>query len=493
MNKQKLLAASVILAAPLGGCAVKRCGDAHRADLSRISIRFTAPPGSESSVAFADRLTEVRLAGDESDSDDAYGYSEWTNDSARFHVSLWGGRYHGEDVTYQKTSLTPGPYQFGLFDSDEDAIYQGWINVNHGSDSTLDVLREWLDTVRREEVWLGFEKKIEGKFTDRDTKEFKQYRKELKRVRRLARRIESAIDSEIRDRQQQEAEWNNVLAQTEILLLPGTADITRPSTRSAFHRDELDQARRGTAVTKYILLADRRKAADKLGRINEIRDELRRCRVGLSDEVDRLGRQRRLFTITGHLYDHSGRFAENRRRTAKALTLIDDIDRQLADHHEHCVALTFLAGMSSDATPTDAFANERHRLERDRVVLEEKKRQVDLRFEQTAEDSVNRVRILRERQTLIARLETLNGQIGHVDRAVVALGTLSKATAEIHRHGHTRVLAATVWDGDIPDYLVDAIERNSVMTVRLQSTDAVYAPEYPEVASALPCEGFEQP
>ena len=125
------------------------------------------------------------------------------------------------------------------------------------------------------------------------------------------------------------------------------------------------------------------------------------------------------------------------------------------------------------------------------VILEEKKRQVDLRFEQSAEDSVNRVRLLREKQTLIGRLETLSAQIDHVDQAVGALATLSDTTNEIHRHGRTRVLATTVWDGDIPDYLVDAIERNSVMTVRLQATDAVYAPEFPEVASALPCEDVE--
>ena len=124
--------------------------------------------------------------------------------------------------------------------------------------------------------------------------------------------------------------------------------------------------------------------------------------------------------------------------------------------------MAFIAGLFSPDQTYDAFDADMKDLQRDRIVLEEQKRQIDVRFNNTAQNSPKRITLERERQNLMASMERIDTQLGQIGEARVALGKFRDSTTVIHRHGPARVLTTMLYDKDIPGQLVNAIERESL-------------------------------
>ena len=398
------------------------------------------------------------------------------------HVVLWGGPFEGTAVDYASASLEPGQYMFGVFDQDQGTAYQGWIHVNNPGNDIINVLTDWRNTVHDQEQWLGYENKVSGNFSSRDPEYFENFTQKLRETRRLERKINWALQLEKCDFWCCRKQRAEVLSNAEILLIPGAADFFRPSTRAAFTETELDAIRTGEAMTKAVLVADYGRASEKTRRVNELWDDMRRYRSVLIEEYNRLERHKRYLTITDHLYHHDKEFVEAEQQLQDTRRMIAKIDQQCDDYRKHAHALAFVTGLFAPDEAQDAFYTEEQRLRRDRVVLEEQKKQFDVRFDNTEEGDWKRVNLERDRQNLMASIEEIDGQLTEVSDARVALGKLRDSTTVIHRHGTARVLATTMFHDNIEGHLVNAIENESLMTVRLQATDSLYAPPNCNVA-----------
>ena len=489
MTRGQVLTALLGSATLCAGCITTRpCSlDPTTPKFTKVSVRFVALPGAPQCAVNDEPGVAARLAADGCVGGvmDAGCWAETSADvSSPYHVVLWGGPYYGADVTYTTAALTPGPYMFGLFDQDHGVAYQGWIGVNQGGDEVLDILTEWRNTIREEQQWLGYENKIEGRFHNRDAADFKRFTKQLKSIRRLERRVERAIKAEKRARGHESVWQGELLRNAEVLLMPGTADFFRPSTQPAFRDEELRNVRAGEPLTKVVLVADYAKSMEKLRRVYDLRDDLRHAQAVLVEEVKRLKQQKRYYTITDHLYHHGPRFVENERRLQEALGLIERIERLRDDQRQRTYALMFTTGLFAPDETFDAFAAYERSLRRELVVLREQQNLINRRYDATDEDSCRRVSLERDRQNLVAEIEEVDGQIRQLGEARVALNWLRDSTEVIHRHGPARVLTATIFGHSVPAYLADAIERESLMTVRLQTTDSLYTPPHTDLAAA---------
>jgi len=482
MKRRQLLAVSVVATAACSGCAVTRPCPAAKSTpgFAKVTVRFAMP-----SVPFDDENkyaneVDAELAFHDPSAgwipDDFWFASSPPPSDGPYHVVLWGGNFAGQNVTYFPARLASGQYTFGLFDHDHDAVFQGWISVNGSGDDVLNLFMDWRDTVHQQEEWLGFENRITGKLESREAEHFKKFTKDLRSIRRLERRIDDAIQDEIAARIKQQQMRNRFLGGTEILLMPGQDNLFRPATRPAFSNEELAQTASSDPMTKVVLLADYTNAVEKLRRVSNLRDDLRRCRSVLSQEQQRLERHKRYLTVTNHLYNHDEKFVENEMRLQEVLRLSQRIDQQVDDHRRHCLALAFIAGLSAPGETTDVFADEERAVKRELAILEEQKQLLDRRFNATPEDSKKRVHMQRQRQELLAQVESAERQIEKIDEALVAFGNLRNSTRVIHSFGPARVMAATMMDNEVPRHIADAIERESLMTVRLQSTDSMYTP-----------------
>jgi len=257
----------------------------------------------------------------------------------------------------------------------------------------------------------------------------------------------------------------------EVLMMPPSTDFLQPFTRPTFTQEELSLVRSGDAVTKVVLAADYGKAMERLRQVSNLRDELGRTRSVLSEEVRRLENRRHYYRLTNHLYNHDRKFVENEKRLQDTLGKIAQVDQQTAEHRRHCHALMYVAGLFTPGKSFDLFDQEVHALQRDRAVFEEENRQVQQRFAQCGETSHKRIDLERDRQNVLAAIETIDTQIAQIGEARIALAKLRESSGVIHREGPARIMTASIIDGAVPMYLADAIERESLLTVRLQAAD----------------------
>ncbi|MBU0717448.1 MAG: hypothetical protein KJ749_04295, partial [Planctomycetes bacterium] len=452
-----------------------------------VAVRFVTPPAPSTyadSATFESQPT-LGLGIDPPGGETVYEEQRMATKgygSNPHHVVLWGGPFEGTAVDYATASLEPGQYMFGVFDQDQGTAYQGWIQVNNPGNDVINVLTEWRNTIHDQEQWLGYENKVSGNFGSRDPEYFEDFTRQLRETRRLERRINRTLQFEKCDFwccRKQQAE---VLSDAEILLIPGAADFFRPSTQPAFSEAELDTIRSGDPMTKVVLVADYGRAREKMLRVNGLWDDLRRYRSVLIEDYNRLERHKRYLTITDHLYHHDQEFVETEQRLQDTHRLIAKIDQQCDDYRKHAHALAFVTGLFAPDEAHDAFYAEEQRLRRERIVLEEQKTQFDLRYDNTGEGEWKRVSLERDRQNLMASIEGIDEQLEEISGARIALGKLRDSTTVIHRHGTARVLATTMFHNEIEGHLANAIENESLMTVRLQATDSLYAPPNCNVA-----------
>jgi hypothetical protein len=464
---------------------------------SAIHQRFTAKPWTPEPVAVTVRFVtppqEYQFAWDNYGSPDARlvrdgegavvnnslgvdSIENYNNSATPAHVVLWGGGFRGSDVTYYPTPLTAGPYMFGMFDPNNGAAYQGWIGVNNGGDDVLSALNEWRNTVREQQQWLAFEYKMEGKFESGNQKWFDQYRQELNGLRNLEKKIQGTIVAEMKYQQQQRVEWNEILADAQILLMPGQGGFFSPSTKPAFNDEDLADVQDGTAVTKVVLVGNFERSMEKLNWVLDLQDEMWGMRHVFEQEAQRLENRRHWYQLTDHIYHHSNRFVKNEAQLQDVRTLLAKIDRQIDDYRRYCHALLFTTGLFAPDETFEAFDRQESSLRRDRVVWQEWKNQLDGQFNELRPDSQRRVHIERQRQNVIAQMEKIDYQIEQIDETRVAVGTLRENTEVIHRHGPAQVLAATMMGSQIPALFANAVEQQSLMTVRLQAADELFTP-----------------
>ncbi len=444
-----------------------------------VAVRFVTPPEPVQFTSNTMVSPEAQLVVDEMAG--GFGGENFfpgmlVNDANPYHVVLWGGDFSGNNVTFTAAPLTPGDYMFGVFDQDRGAAYQGWLNINGSSGGVLDSLTQWRNTVQMQENWLGFEYKVKGKFETGNTKDFAEFTKDLSELRSLERRINHAIVGEnIAQRRSQK--WREDFMKTaDVLMFPGTFDFFRPSTRSTFSKAELASVRTGKPINKVVFAADYSQAVEKFQRINSLRKDLKRCRTVLTAQVNRLHNQKRLMTITNHLFKNDSMFAETDAHMQNTIGMIQAIDQQIENYRHQCYAHMFIASLASPGETFDPFTQEQENLRRERLILEEQKRQIDMRFNDTDKMSMRRVSLERDRQHIIGEIESIDSQIGELGTAKVAMTNLKHSTEVIHRMGPARIMTATIIDGAMPSYIVDALESGSIMNVRLQKTDSMYAP-----------------
>lgn len=484
MKRGQVMVAALSMVLIGAGCATSKCGrKCNEPCDKKVSVRFVVPAGDMQYAQSQSFATQGRLVGDTT-SGGFESYQQWTTtgETNPQHVVLWGGNFNGHDVTYTAAPLTPGAYMFGLFDQNRGTIYQGWIGVNNGGDDVLSTLTQWRDTVREQQSWLGFEYQIEGKFASRKSSDFRQYSRQLKSLERLERRINSAIADEMRDRARQQQQHNEIFGQAEVLLIPGQADYFHPCTQPTFTDGELNNIRNGKPLTKVVMVADYGNTMAKLMRVQSLRDEFIRCRMVLAEECKRLENRHHFLTVTDHLYNHGRKFVENERALQKARGAIAKFDHQIGEQRRHVHALMFVAGLFDPDQTNDAFQQEVRTLRRERMVLQEQQKQIELRFNQTNEANFRRVNLERERQQTIASIENLDSQIERIGEARMALAKLHETTGVIHRNGPAKVLVTSLFDDGIPAYLANAIESESLMTVRLETADGKFTPPAGDVA-----------
>lgn len=481
MKRKRLVLPSILGPIVCTGCATMPFGapGSAKTSVAQVTVRFTAPiPAlhfADASGEEADALSEDALDG-ASPRDRVTMSSSITPDTGPYHAVLWGGRFDGDDVTYTPAPLSKGQYMFGLFDSDRDAVYQGWISVNNGGNDVLSLLTEWRDTIREQKHWLAFENKIEGKFASRDMEHYKDFRKELRDIDRLEKRLDKAVRQEMDSRRRNEKDQASFVGGVEVSLFPGITEFSHPVTLPTFSNTELAGLHNGEAHTKVILVADHDAANEKLRRLNNLRADLKRYQEVLSEEVSRLEKRKRYYLLTDHIYNHDEEFVTNERRLQQVRGMLQRTGEKVDEHRRHCLALMFVRGLFSPDETLDAFEEEESSLRRDRVVLEARQRQVDMRISDLDERSGRRVALQRSRQDILAAVDQVNREIDRLSDARDTLADLRDATRIIHRHGPARMITAAMFDQKVPGYIASAIEHESLMTVRLQATDQLQAP-----------------
>lgn len=483
MRHTKVLVTSMVTTVMLTGCATRRqVATTMRQNPTAVAVRFVLPPQP---IEFLDELetgppARMSLAIDEVNGgvfDENCLPETWIPPVSSHHVVLWGGPFDGEDVTYSVTSLPPGDYMFGLFDQDRSEVYQGWMSVHNTGDELLNVLIDWRKTIHEEMAWLGFDSKMKSKFGGVNTKTFNTFAKQLRSLDRLDKQLDEAVRQEMKWRMSHRAQVDEMLNGAEVLLMPGGMDFFLPTTRSAFSDADLASVQSNEALTKVVLLADYGKATEKLQRVTNLHKSLKRCRTVLAEQARQLEKRKQFYMMTDHLYHHDKRFVRNERRLQKTLGAIDRIGQQMAEHRRRSMALAFMAGLAAPGEAADVFDGEERALKHDKAVLREEQRQIEARYNATNDKSVRRVSLQRIRHNRMAAIEEIDAQLAELAQAKTSLRTLKASTSVIHRHGPARLMTATLLPQTLPAYLADAIERESLMTVRLQAVDSLYAPK----------------
>lgn len=438
----------------------------HTGPHAKVTVRFVAPPDQ---FAHAGGERNVHLTASSPGNQAAESFDG--NRDGTFRAALWGGDFKGEDVTFSPAPLQTGPYMFGLFDPDRGGAYQGWISVNSSGDEVLNAMEDWRESINKQQEWLAYEAKAAGQFESRDAEAFTSFEKNLQELRRLERRIARAINHE-RDsckyRGHQEAQ---TLANTEVLIVPGGESFMRPWTAPTFSEEELSSVRAGTPLTKFVLVGDYETASGKLRRVAELRDDLDRNRSVFNEEVRRLEHRRRFYLMTDHLYHHGHKFVENEKRLQEARGMIARLDRQIGDYNQKFEAILFVTGLFAPDEAIAQFEESSDALNRDRAVVQARVNQIESQIAEVSERSEYRVRLEQKRQDADADRKRIDDRMAQIDRAQHAVRALRNSTAVIHRHGPASVVAATMLDQSVPPQFAMAIERESLLTIRLQAAN----------------------
>ena len=204
----------------------------------------------------------------------------------------------------------------------------------------------------------------------------------------------------------------------------------------------------------------------------------------MREAADRFERRKGLYLLTSHLHPDDTRFVENETWLQSTLGVIERLDEQMVNLRQRRMALAFVAGLIAPGDHARTLDEEERGLMRERAVLEAENRRLDLLLERSDESQIKRVALERNRQNVIAALNSLDRQLEHLGAARGALEWMTSSASVIHRQGDTRLLAAALADQHLPIAVRQAVERESLMTVRLESSDNVFIPTKTSVTTA---------
>ena len=459
---------TVLIMAPLAlfGC---------QKDTTAVAVRFARPV--EPFINADPNDYDAHLVAFNSDELSAEELSfEGEPETAPFHVTLWGGKYNGQEVTHENATLDPGHYTFAFWGNDRAAAVQGWMRVNSADSDLVDVLRKWRASLPVQKKKLAYEFEVYGKLAKNDPALFRSFKKQLRAVDRLQRQIDGVIARELKRSDKSRRRREELIDHAVVQLLPGDTGLFTPTTDPAFRNEDLATVRQGQTVTKLLLVADYEELQWKLQLVNQVGRSLQACKNVLREEVDRLERRKRLLNITDHLNKNDHQFTRNEYNLQQTLVTIGDLNDRIASLREKRVALAFVSEL---VAPDSSFApldDEQRDLMQERVVLEAERARLDTLFAQAAQWGSKRVHLERRRQRALRALEATDAQLEILSDARIAIASLKSSSEIIHRHGGSRLLAASFVGNDIPFRVKEAIEREALMSVRLEAADSLYVP-----------------
>ncbi len=478
MRHEAKVTAIVVATLMLTGCTRSTMTSNIRPDSMSVSVRFVLPSEQDRYSSLEDQ-TQTKLAADStyrgfSGHDPGDGMTTWK--PSAYHVALWGGNHNGTDVTTEAMMLPPGSYTFAFFDQPKQAVMQGWLDIRNTKSDLASVLSKWKDSIDEQKKRLAFDLEVDGRMTLSDPEVFNEFEKQMKACDRLNRSIDAAIKMEYRAQKTKKKNIVDLLHDAELVIMPGEDTFFHPTTQPAFNEDDVAAVHAGNAVTKMILAADYKEAKWKLGRINQLYGDIARFKEVMEQEADRLERRKGLFLLTDHLYNHDKRFVENEMQLQYTLGLIERFDEHASDLREHRMALAFVTSLFTPHANFNALDQEQRDLVGERTVLETQRRRLDRTIDATEENDVKRVTLERNRQRVIAMLDDIEAQMEGVGQARTALASMADATDVIHRHNDTRLMTATFVEKEMPPAVLRIVERQAMMTARLEPTDKVFVP-----------------
>ncbi len=447
----------------------------ERMDFTPVSVRFVIPPEPEA-LAQMDVDSEARLATDASYDGFADPNATPTSASDVYHVALWGDAFTGQDVTRGVTSLQPGAYTFAFVDREHQDMMQGWLEINGERYNMLDFLYTWKSQIPQQKRQLAYDFELRYKTDRGDADVFKGFTKEVEAFDRLDRQLDKMIKEEVSAQRDWKQRTHQLFQNAELRILPGGEPVFHPATRAAFTDNDMSTVRNGNPITKFVLLADHADTHWKLQRVNQLYNEWKHCKAVMQEAANRFERQKGLFLLTDHLHPDDSRFVDNEIRLQTTLEIIERLDEQMADLRNRRLALAFTSGLIAPKDHFRALNEEEQDLMRERVVLDTEARRLDLLIEKADESQIKRVALERDRQRVMAALHDLDQHIEDLWAAHRSLETMIASKSVIHRQGDQRLLAATLVGGGLPYPVRQAVEREAVMTVRLEKSDSVFIP-----------------
>ncbi len=485
MRKFVHVTATLALITLAAGCASTKATSSYSgitADFTAVGVRFVVPPMPKS--------TDLKIAGTGGFvSDSSYSGFVPVADLAGediSHVALWGGGFNGHDVTYASTALQPGMYTFAFINPDKDEAVQGWLDVNPGGTEIVDFLMRWYNDIPQMRQALAYELELAGGSNARNSGIFEGFVTQLRAFDRLESQLAQAIADERQAQADSAWQYNEFLRNAEVLLLPSETGFFHPTTQPTVTEAELASVRSGKTISKVIMLADADNAVWKLKRVNQVYNELNRCKIVLMEEADRLQRRKRFYTLTDHIYHHDKLFVHNELRLQQTFAAIDQLNEHVAELRDRRMALAFVSELTAPDGTFRTLNGEETDLNREKTILRAKMNQINHLFDEAKENSSKRVILERNRQEVARAIEAIDMQLDQVVQARVALKTMNNDTEIIHRQGNWRLMTASLTGQDIPFAVRKAIEQEALMTVRLEPTKTMFVPSNTRMTAMPP-------
>lgn len=466
---------SVLTVIALGAVILPACHAPHatRMDFSPVAVRFAVAPHPR-------LFTEGQP--DNKGLARSPGYNGFVEPTANrppatpFHVALWGGPFEGKDVTHGVTFLTSGTYTFAFLDRTRNDMMQGWVAVRDEGSDLVTYMQRWLKGVEHMKQQLAYDFEISGEMGAADQRTLDAFQEQLKALDNLSQRLEKAVEAELHSHSRHWRQVRDVFRSAEIRVIPGREEVFRPATKAAFTQLDMQEVRSGHPVSKIILVADYENARWKLERINALYDDLMRCKRVAEQQADWLERRKGLFLLTDHLHDKGEKYVENEMRLQYTLGMIDRFEKRMYDLRERRMALAFISELVAPNRAFSSLDQEEQQCLHELTVLGVELNRLNRLFEETDENSKQRVTIERNRRRVLVTMEKLEGQIGTLNETRETLLAMAKSTNVIHRAGDDRLITATFLAEELPFHVRRAVEQESIMTVRMEATENLFVP-----------------
>ena len=484
MNGRRMLVVSVVAGFLLVGCAQQQ-------KTQLVKVCFTSPAAlgdlDAHAYGFSGALPASHRGGTPhgaalaSDSDSPTS-SVPVFESAVQSAALWGGSYHGADVTFAQTPLSPGFYNFAYWDGSRDADLIGTIRVNAASSDLVQTFRRWKAglTAQRQRAAYTFE--LNGQVEKASTSRFGKLTTRLEAIDAFEEELDDAIAHELARRDRGDRQQQALLSTAVVHLFPG-GDTRYSEQAAAFGDQDFQHVATGQPVTKMVLVADHHEIQSRIDDINRVGQRLSYLKDSLRDEVRRLEGAKALRAIVFRNHED---FVKNETRLRQALADLDGVNQRLADLRSRRLALAFTAELFAPGTGFAPLQTELADLAQEKAVLNAEMDRVDALFARSNAVSPQRVQLERRRQRVGRALAELETQSAFVADARATLEQMRQDSAVLYRQGVLKMLVAATFDADIPTAVRDALERESVMVVRLQrrTTGTGGANDFPAAATA---------